>query len=141
MRSKKWKECLFTCLERTLPLLLNDARAYGINNLIMATKKNVFISYDFGLKGDYNGLFAWLDSQGAKECGGNLALIQREFDKNDHNYVFDKLTDEIKLEVKIERNDRIYAIVRARDGVLKGKFLFGGRKLAPWKGFATDHFD
>ena len=29
----------------------------------------IWISYDLGVRGDYEGLYAWLDSHGAKECG------------------------------------------------------------------------
>ena len=33
------------------------------------TINTVWISYDLGIRGDYEGLYAWLDSHRAKECG------------------------------------------------------------------------
>ena len=32
-------------------------------------KHFVWISFDLGVKGDYEGMYAWLDSKDAKECG------------------------------------------------------------------------
>ena len=37
------------------------------------TRKAIWISYDFGLKGDYMGLYTWLDNHNALECGNGLA--------------------------------------------------------------------
>jgi len=41
-------------------------------------KKAVWISYDLGIKGDYQGLYSWLDDHDAIECGNSVAFIQFE---------------------------------------------------------------
>jgi hypothetical protein len=45
------------------------------------TKKAIWISYDFGLNGDYTGLYTWLDNMKAIECGNSLAFINIELSK------------------------------------------------------------
>jgi hypothetical protein len=39
-------------------------------------KKLIWISYDLGVKGDYEGLYAWLDNHNAKECGNSIAALE-----------------------------------------------------------------
>ena len=101
-----------------------------------------WISFDLGLNGDYEPLYAWLDiqdyqergdGQGAKECGDNLAT-----------FVSDKSREQIERELSTllgkrarkipaaQVNPRIY-IISTKDG---GKFILGKRKFAPWKGYA-----
>ena len=95
--------------------------------------KTFWLSYDLGLKGDYEGLYQWLDGHQAKECGNALAVFKR--DVSGGTFVEDikrDLTDSIKF----KDSDRIYLIWR--DGKLnKGKFIVGGRKRAPWEGYAS----
>ena len=101
----------------------------------MKDSKTIFLSWDFGLRGDFQGLFTWLDRQEAKECGNNLAVFSFKFDSGDF---LDELEIQLKNEVKFEKRDRVYAIWReAEADKLKGKFLFGSRKTAPWEGFAA----
>lgn len=107
----------------------------------MAIKKAIYLSYDLGLKGDYNGLYTWLDSLDSRECGNSVALFQMEFEKNDHNFIYEALKTELLENVNLEANDRIYVILRDKEGLLKGKFIFGGRKKAPWDGFAVSGDD
>lgn len=38
-------------------------------------KKFVWVSFDLGVKGDYEGMYAWLDGCGAKECGDSVACF------------------------------------------------------------------
>ena len=35
----------------------------------------VWMSYDLGVSGDYEGLYAWLDDHNAKECGNSVAWV------------------------------------------------------------------
>ncbi len=107
----------------------------------MSIKKTIYVSYDLGLKGDYNGLFTWLDSLEAKECGAGLALLEMDFPENDHDKIYNYLKMEIPKHVDIEPNDRIYIILRAPDKTMKGRFVFGGRKKAPWFGFSSTEGD
>lgn len=98
-----------------------------------------WISFDLGLQGDYEQLYAWLDRQdykergdqrGANECGDNVAT-----------FVSDKSREQIEKELKTrlsgQRKPRIY-IITTKDG---GKFVFGKRKLPPWKGYAEVELD
>lgn len=98
-------------------------------------KKAIWISYDIGVRGDYEGLYAWLDSKRAKECGDSLAFIEYEDDGN----IIESLRSEIKEVVELTKKMRIYVIYREADtNKLKGKFLFGTRKAAPWTGYASE---
>ncbi len=99
----------------------------------METKKAFWITYDLGLKGDYSGLYTFLDTVGAKECGDSIAFFEK-------NYVGD-IISEIKKDIlnyaTISKTDRIYLIHNENEsGKVKGNFLFGGRKRSPWEGFA-----
>ena len=39
--------------------------------------------------------------------------------------------------MQIKNKDRFYVIYQEK-GFLKGKFIFGKRKVAPWKGYAGE---
>ncbi len=97
------------------------------------TNKTFWLSYDLGLKGDYEGLYQWLDEHQAKECGSALAMFKR--DVNGTTFIED-IEEELTSAVKFKDGDRIYLIWR--DGALnKGKFVVGGRKRSPWEGYAS----
>ncbi|HLM43358.1 MAG TPA: hypothetical protein VEY88_20785 [Archangium sp.] len=96
-------------------------------------KSTIWLSYDLGVKGDYDGLYSWLDSHGARECGESVAFIP--------NYahsraLLESLREDLKGAVEIGQYDRIYVIYENDEGKMKGKFLFGRRKRAPWTGFS-----
>ena len=106
----------------------------------MKYKKAIWISYDFGLKGDYTGLFTWLDNQRAVECGSGLAFFRYEYEGlnsiTDTRELIIKITSEIKEYVKLSKSDRVYLIWR--DDVskkTKGEFINGNRKQSPWEGY------
>jgi len=107
-------------------------------------KSLIWISYDLGLKGDYEGIYSWLDQHEAKECGDNIGFVNYEWKKN----LFLELQKDIKRHVKITPKNRIYVIVPSEKVPNKyiGKFLFGGRKTPAWEGSAikkmiSDEFD
>lgn len=98
-------------------------------------KKAIWVSYDIGVRGDYEGLYAWLDSKGAIECGDSLAFFKYEADD-----IINSLRKEIEEAVEITKRMRIYVIYREDDtNKIKGKFIFGTRKAAPWTGYASDN--
>jgi hypothetical protein len=98
-------------------------------------KKAIWISYDIGVRGDYEGLYAWLDSKGARECGDSVAFIKYE----DNGNIINNLKKEIENAIEITKKMRIYVVYREdTTNKLKGKFLFGTRKAAPWTGFASE---
>ena len=96
-------------------------------------KKLVWISFDLGVSGDYEGMYAWLDSHGAKECGDNVAAIEFE----PRNDVVAELKSNIQESVTLDKKSRIYVIYRSEDGKMKGAFLFGRRKQASWTGYGA----
>ena len=42
-------------------------------------EKTIWISFDLGITGDHESLYAWLDDHEAKECGNNLAVLSYTF--------------------------------------------------------------
>lgn len=97
-------------------------------------KKAVWISYDLGVKGDYDSLYAYLDNHKAVECGDSLAFLYVEFDGTDAAFEM-KIKGEIKEAVRLQKTDRVYIVYRRNDKRVGGKFLFGNRKSSPWQGF------
>ena len=96
-----------------------------------AVKSAIWISYDLGVNGDYEGMYAWLDDHGAKECGSSVAFVKSyDYDGED---LMQALKYDIQGAVKINEKTRIY-VIRRVDGKKKGRFLFGRRKEAPWDG-------
>ena len=98
--------------------------------------KNTFIwiSYDLGVTGDYEGLYAWLDNLGAKECGSGMAFVKNfEFEGD----LIGTLKSEIKDHVSLTKRTRIY-ILHDTNGPPTGQFIFGRRKSSAWAGYGDD---
>ncbi len=104
-------------------------------------KARVWLSYDLGVGGDYEGLYTFLDTLGAKECGDSLAFFEYEY-KSDLGR---ELKDEIREKVNLNKNDRVYIIATyyTQEGNKKflAKFLYGKRKRPPWQGYAKVEYD
>lgn len=98
-------------------------------------KSAVWVSYDLGVQGDYEGIYAWLDEHGAQECGDSLAFLSY-----DHTGPLLKaLTADLKKSVDTTKRTRIYIIYREADTKkMKGRFILGGRKAPPWSGFGEN---
>ena len=94
----------------------------------------IWLSFDLGVRGDYEGIYAWLDSNGAIECGDSMAHLKYE-------HSGDLITDlkaDLKNSVGITKKTRIYIIYRDTEkDTWKGKFIIGTRKAAPWSGFGS----
>jgi hypothetical protein len=95
-------------------------------------KTLVWISYDLGLKADYESLYSWLDNHGATECGDSVAVLNYEYKKD----LAAELTKDLGSSVTLEKRDRIY-IIWAEGPKTKGRFLFGSRKAARWAGYGS----
>ena len=101
-------------------------------------KKTVWMSYDLGVSGDYQSLYAWLDNNDAKECGDGFAVFSIDMEKGDD--VFDVLRRKLEEHVSFGKRARIYALCRSRKSEVRGKFIVGHRrKQAPWDGYGTNH--
>lgn len=97
--------------------------------------KAIWISFDFGLKGDYKNLYAWLDNHNALDCGQGLAFVKYPINKIISRIEFkEKIIKDIKESVKLSKTDRIYIIYKD-DTKIKGDFINGSRKVAPWEGY------
>jgi hypothetical protein len=83
--------------------------------------------------GDYPGLYQWLDSRDAVECGNSVAFLK--IDVAETEDLADKLKSEISENVEIKNGERFYVIYRKDDGKCVGKYLFGNRKANPWEGY------
>lgn len=95
-------------------------------------KKTVWLSYDLGVRGDYESLYSWLDNHGAKECGNSVAILDYDCVED----VIDELRRDLTRSVSFGKHDRVYVIWR-QDGKIKGRFLVGKRKAAPWSGYGS----
>ena len=95
-------------------------------------KSTIWLSYDLGVNGDYEGLYGWLDTQGAKECGTSMAYLT--YTHPDPDDLMESLKAEISDIVSLDKRSRIYVV--RRDGQkIKGRYLIGRRKAAPWEGY------
>jgi hypothetical protein len=93
----------------------------------------VWLSYDLGVRGDYEALYAWLDAHEAKECGDALAVLTYRHEGS----LVDKLKADLKRHVTTDKRTRIYVIYRDQStGKNKGRFIFGSRRAAAWTGYA-----
>ena len=93
----------------------------------------IWLSFDLGVSGDYEGMYAWLDDKRAKECGSSVASFICSVDDGD---LVASLKSEIESAVKLNKRSRIY-VVYNHQGRHKGKFVVGGRKAPPWAGYGT----
>lgn len=100
-------------------------------------KSAIWISYDLGATGDYEGMYAWLDDRSAKECGSGFAFV-KQYD-HDNEDLMAELKSDIEAAVDLNKRSRIYVIRSIKKGQKlrkAGRFLIGGRKgTPPWDGY------
>lgn len=99
----------------------------------MPKKQIIWLSFDLGLRGDYEGLYAWLDRHKAKECGEGVAFLAYP---HDGETLPTKLKADLKKSVTFDKRTRVYVIWRNKEQVMKGRFIVGSRRAAPWAGMA-----
>ena len=97
-------------------------------------KKLIWLSYDLSVRGDYEGMYAWLDDNNARECGDSLAAFSFEVASNED--LISKIKEEINLKVHLKSRDRVYLIWKD-SGKMKGRYIFGKRKASPWEGYGS----
>ena len=97
-------------------------------------QSTIWLSYDLGASGDYEGMYTWLDDQSAEECGSGLAVLRYSHE----NDLVESLKQEISSAVSLNKRSRIYVIFR-QNGKTKGHYLVGRRKGAPWVGFGNNN--
>ena len=103
------------------------------------SKKTFWLSYDLGLKGDYHGMYEWLDNYKARECGESLAVFKFSCGKN----FIQEVQNDLKNYVEFKNGDRVYLIYRDDQDnyTIKGRFIIGKRKPAPWEGYSLGEED
>jgi len=92
-------------------------------------KVRYWLSYDLGLRGNYEELYTWLDNLEARECGESAATFESVLN-----------TEQIRAELKkiLNKEARIYLIGSIK-GEMRGKFILGRRKARPpWNGYAVE---
>ncbi len=95
-------------------------------------KSTIWLSYDLGVNGDYEGLYSWLDTHGAKECGSSVAFLKYAHEGD----LAAAVKEDMQAAVSLDRRSRVYLIHNR-----KGRYLFGRRKSAPWEGFGDNGDD
>jgi hypothetical protein len=102
------------------------------------SKQSIWLSFDLGIKGDYEGMYQWLDKLDAKECGDGFAFFEYHY----QNDLIEELKADLKSAIEITKKTRIYIVYR--DATNKsidkptGKFIIGNRKSSPWTGYAGE---
>lgn len=100
-------------------------------------KKSVWMSYDLGVQGDYDHMYAWLDNHGALECGDSMAYFKYEIphEMNDTEFL-SLIKGDMEEKISFHPGNRVY-IIRYDPGSDKhyGKFIIGKRKASPWEGY------
>lgn len=102
-------------------------------------KKSIWISYDLGVQGDYDHLYAWLDNHKALECGNSVAYLVYEVpDGTNDKQFFEIIKADMEKTIKFVPGNRIYVVRRIKNDQKDsyyGQFLIGKRKASPWEGF------
>ena len=101
-------------------------------------KASIWITFDLGIQGDYENLYEFLDSHGAKECTEDTAFLRFEYKKD----LLTELKKELERRVTINKRSRVYLIYpKTASGSHTGTFLFGHRKQPRWTGYSANVTD
>jgi len=71
------------------------------------------------VRGDYEGIYEFLDTHEAKECGDSIATLRYDY-KSD---LLAELKKDLSRSVKVDRKSRVYVIYPDDKGSYKGRFL------------------
>ncbi len=88
-------------------------------------QQRYWLSFDLGLRGNYEELYEWLDDLDAKECGDSVATFLSAKSR-------EQIADELSNLLGSDKKARVY-IINMNQG---GKFILGKRKVAPWVGYS-----
>jgi hypothetical protein len=95
-------------------------------------KARVWLSFDLGVRGDFQGMYEFLDAYKAKECGNSVGVFSFDY----QNDLVVELTAKLQEHVDFDKRSRVYVIF-PREGKHVGRFIVGKRKAPPWAGYAT----
>ena len=100
----------------------------------------VILNFDFGLKGDYESLYSFLDNANALECGNSCAAFEFNLTGGadlTHEEKIEQVKEEITSNVSLTKGDRLYVIVHDKNGAAKGSFIYGHRQRPTWEGYGN----
>jgi len=103
----------------------------------------IWLTYDLGVGGDFQGLYSWLDDKDAIECGNNNAYFTFSFSDtiNSDTQLLEILKKDLEGKVSFKAGNRIYIVRKSLDASKAGKsigsFVIGKRKASPWEGYGT----
>jgi hypothetical protein len=89
------------------------------------------------VRGDFEGMYEFLDAHAAKECGGSMGAFSYEYKKD----LLAELTKDLKGAVSFDKRSRVYVIFPGPKGEHVGRFIVGRRKAPPWAGFGPSQGD
>ena len=98
-------------------------------------EKALWLSFDLGVKGDYESMYAWLDNHQATECGDSVAFLKYKVRDDSAEGLPRELTKDLKSSIEFKKPDRVYVAYLGDNTTLKGRFIIGRRKAAPWQGY------
>ena len=94
----------------------------------------VWITFDLGVRGDYDGLYKWLDEQKALECVDSTATFFWDYSEN----MKTEIKESLQNSVEFKKTDRIYLIFQKPDNGYTGSFIIGKRKASRWEGYSVE---
>jgi len=100
----------------------------------------IWLSYDLGVSGDFQGLYSWLDDHEATECGNSMAFLKFNYPASVSNdaQLDEFIKTDLDEKVKFAPTNRIYIIRKSIDKQKTiGNYLVGKRKANPWEGYGT----
>lgn len=78
----------------------------------------IWLSFDLGVSGDYEGMYAWLDDKRAKECGSSVASYTRHARRPDRIARFESI---IRARATEFVDDSPYRLDAFDDVLLRGR--------------------
>jgi hypothetical protein len=111
-----------------------DAVGQVDNEEALVSGDTVWITFDLGARGDYKGLYSWLDAHGARECGERVAILTYPCAGS----LPDKLKEDLKKSISIDGHTSIYVIYPdPATAENRGTFIFGERRVPVWTGYSA----
>jgi hypothetical protein len=114
-------------------IAMAGSRPQGADAMADAKKVFLWLSFDLGVRGDYEGMYQFLDAHKAKECGDSLGSFWYDYKKD----LIPELLKDLKSHVEVNKRSRLYLIF-PKEGKRVGKFILGKRKAPPWAGFGPE---
>jgi hypothetical protein len=90
----------------------------------------IWLSFDLGVRGDFEGMYQFLGEHEAKECGDSMGAFWFEYKKD----LLAELTKKLKDTVEFDKRSRVY-VIYPKEHRHVGKFIIGVRRSPPWASY------